>query len=110
MIISCSRGSAKSLAGEHSYWESHMASGRSVLSGLVLSAVVLTGLSAPATAHAPTNVHAQSLSPSTLAPAVTAPMNLAVAQSLPLDDGDLPPAFGPNGQLAGSRSAGGMVS
>lgn len=36
-------------------------------------------------------------------------MNLAVAQSLPLVD-NLPPAFGTNGHLAGSRSAAGMVS
>ncbi|PNH86161.1 RHS repeat domain-containing protein [Arthrobacter sp. AFG20] len=46
--------------------------------------------------------------PATLAPAVTAPLNLAVAQSLPLDD-DLPPAAGPDGLLSGSRKAAGMV-
>src|SRR5688572_16949712 len=88
-----------------------MSACRSVLSGLVLSAVVLTGISAPAsTAQTPTNLQPLSLAPAALTPAATAPLNLTVAQSLPLDDDDLPPVFGPNGHLAGARSAGGMVS
>ncbi|XAS69594.1 hypothetical protein V3C33_10310 [Micrococcaceae bacterium Sec5.7] len=80
------------------------------MSGLVLSAVVLTGLSAPAgTASTPAVVQPRSVAPTTLAPAVSAPMNLAVAQSIPLND-TLPPAAGPNGHLSGSRSPAGMVN
>jgi RHS repeat-associated protein len=87
-----------------------MAAYRSVLSGLVLSAVGVTGLSAPASsAQTPSAAQAAALTPTTLAPAVTTPLNLAIAQSLPLSD-DLPPAVGPDGHLAGSRSAAGMVS
>ena len=110
MILLCSRGSTKSLAGEHSFGGSSMAACRSVLSGLVLSAVVLTGLSVPATAQTPTTTAPVALQPATLAPAGSVPLNLAVAQSLLLGGDDLPPAFGPDGHLAGSRSAAGMVS
>jgi RHS repeat-associated protein len=86
-----------------------MAAQRSLLSCLVLSTVVLTGLSAPpAQAQTPTTAQPATVLPAALAPAVTAPMNLAVAQSLPLDD-DHPPAAGPNGILSGSRKAAGMV-
>src|SRR6478735_2091032 len=110
MILLCSRGSTKSLAGEHQYWGRSMAAYQSVLSGFVLSAMVLTGLSAPAaTAQPPTAAQPAAALPATLPPAVTAPLNLAVAQSLPLDD-NLPPAAGPNGILSGSRKAASMVT
>ena len=93
-----------------------MAAVRSLLSGLVLSAVVLTGISVPPANAAPTPTAAQppgsaafSLAPAALAPAAGVPANLGVAMSLPLVD-NLPPAFGANGHLAGSRSAAAMLS
>ena len=56
------------------------------------------------------NLHAAfTLASATLAPAAVVPANLGVAMSLPLND-TFPPAMGPNGQLAGHRSAAGMVS
>lgn len=91
-----------------------MAAARSLLSGLVLSAVVLTGLAVPAgAAQTPTAVQppgsAFTLGPATLEPAAAVPVNLGVAMNLPLVD-NLPPATGPNGHLAGARSAAGTVS
>ena len=72
--------------------------------------MVVTGLSAPASAaQTPTSAQPPSLAPAALSLAGSTPLNLAVAQSLPLDD-DLPPAMGPDGHLSGSRSAAGMVS
>ncbi|WP_248760336.1 RHS repeat domain-containing protein [Pseudarthrobacter sp. SSS035] len=93
-----------------------MAAARSLLSGLVLSAVVLTGFAVPAdasqtpTATRPPGDAAFTLAPTTLEPASAAPANLGVALSLPLVDDGLAPATGPNGVLSGSRSAAGMVS
>ena len=91
-----------------------MAAARSLLSGLVLSAVVLTGLAVPAgVAQTPSAARppgpAFTLAPATLEPAAAVPANLGVAMNLPLDD-NLPAATGPNGHLAGARSAAGMVS
>lgn len=91
-----------------------MAAARSFLSGLVLSSVVLAGLAGPAgAAPAPTVNHppgtgAFVLFPATQVPAASAPMNLAVTASLPLNN-NLAPAAGPNGVLSGDRSAAGMV-
>ncbi|MCQ6270816.1 hypothetical protein M8J71_10020 [Pseudarthrobacter sp. R1] len=93
-----------------------MAAARSLLSGLILSAVVLAGLAVPAgaaptpAATRPPSATAFTLAPATLEPASAVPANLGVAMSLPLVDNGLAPATGPNGHLAGDRSAAGMVS
>ena len=91
-----------------------MAAARFLLSGLVLSAVILTGVAVPAgAAQTPTAVQppgaAPALTPAALEPAAAVPANLGVAMNLPLND-SLPAAAGPNGHLAGNRSAAGMVS
>jgi RHS repeat-associated protein len=92
-----------------------MAAARSLLSGFVLSAVVLSGLAVPAQAAQTTAVArppgtaAFTLAPATLAPAAAVPANLGVAASLPLNN-NLVPATGANGILSGDRPAAGMVS
>lgn len=116
MISVCSLGAQNCSLGSTKFWGRSMAAARSLLSGLVLSAVVLSGLAVPAVAaQTPTAVRppggaASSLAPATGVPAAAVPANLVVAQNLPLVDDGLAPATGPNGHLAGSRSAAGMVS
>jgi len=93
-----------------------MAAVRSLLSGLVLSTVVVTGLTVPAANAAQTPSAAQpqgnaafTLTPAALAPAAAVPANLGVAMSLPFVN-NLPPAAGANGHLAGNRSAAAVLT
>jgi hypothetical protein len=95
-----------------------MSAARSLLSGLVLSALVLTGISVPAqAATAPETTHPpgtlKSMSPvhATIHAPLQAPSRaLPGLASLGLAPMVLPPASGPDGIKSGNRSAAAMVT
>jgi RHS repeat-associated protein len=88
-----------------------MAAVRSFLSGLVLSAVALTGISVPSAgaAQTPSAVQPPGATAFSLNRSAVVPANLGAPMSLPLVN-NLPPAEGPNGHLAGKRSAAAMLT
>jgi RHS repeat-associated protein len=92
-------------------WGRSMAALGSLLSGFVLSAVILTGLTAPshAVTEAPVNVQPPGGAPASAPPRISG-VEASAAPSLGMVPMLLPPASGPDGIKSGNRSAASMVT